>query len=64
MKKLITSLVAGSLMAGSAIIVAAPSVDEVKQDIADFQGYFLKKYLGVSLEQYQGGGESAEATVK
>lgn len=55
MKKLITSLVAGSLMAGSAILVAAPSVDEVKSDIAEFQGYFMEKFPGVSLEEYQDG---------
>ncbi len=55
MKKLITSLVAGSLMAGSAMLVAAPSVDEVKADIETFQGYFLKKFPDVALEDYQDG---------
>jgi sulfur-oxidizing protein SoxA len=56
MKKLITSLLAGSLMAATAISIAAtPSVEEVKADIAEFQGYFLKKFPSVSLEDYQDG---------
>ena len=56
MKKLITSLLAGSLMASAAISLAAtPSVDEVKADIKEFQGYFAKKFPSVSLEDYQDG---------
>jgi sulfur-oxidizing protein SoxA len=55
MKKLITSLLAGSLMASAAISVAAPSVDEVKADIAEFQGFFAKRFPGVALEDYTDG---------
>ena len=55
MKKLITSLLAGSLMATAAIAVATPSVDEVKADIEEFRAYFAKKFPSVALEDYQDG---------
>jgi sulfur-oxidizing protein SoxA len=55
MKKLITSLLAGSLMATAAIAVATPSVDEVKADIEKFQAYFAKSNPSVALEDYQDG---------
>ena len=55
MKKLITSLLAGSLVATATISVAAPSVDEVKADIAEFQAYFAKRFPGVALEDYTDG---------
>jgi len=55
MKKLITTLVAGSLMATAAIAAATPSMDEVKADIAEFQGYFANRFPDVALEDYQDG---------
>jgi sulfur-oxidizing protein SoxA len=55
MKKLITSILAGSLMATTAIAAATPSVDEVTADIEEFQAYFAKRFPGVALEDYQDG---------
>ncbi len=55
MKKLLSTLVAGSLMAAASISFATPSVDEVKADIKEFQGYFAKRFPEVKLEAYQDG---------
>ena len=55
MKKLLTSLVAGGLMAGATISLAAPSVEEVNADIQEFQGFFAKRFPEVSLEEYKDG---------
>ena len=55
MKKLITSLVASSLMAAAAVSFAVPSVDEVKADIEEFRGYFAKRFPDVALEDYTDG---------
>lgn len=56
MKKLITTLLtATSLMAVASASIAAPSVDEVKADIAEFQGFFAKRFPDVALEDYQDG---------
>lgn len=55
MKKLITSLTAGSLMVAAAVSFAVPTADEVKADIAEFQGYFAKRFPDVALEDYKDG---------
>lgn len=55
MKKLITTLIAGSILAASAVSFATPSVDEVKADIAEFQGFFAKRFPDVALEDYTNG---------
>ncbi len=55
MRKLITSLMAGSLMATAVIAGATPSVEEVKADIEEFRTYFAKRFPGVALEDYQDG---------
>ena len=55
MKKLITTLIASSIIAASAVSFATPSVDEVKADIAEFQGFFAKRFPDVALEDYTNG---------
>ena len=55
MKKVLTTLVVGSLMATATASFAAPSVDEIKADIEAFQGYFAKRFPEVSLEEYTDG---------
>ena len=55
MKKLMTTLLAASIMATSAVSFAIPSVDEVKADIEAFQGFFKKRFPDVALADYQDG---------
>ena len=52
MKKLITGLIASSLMASATISLAVPSADEVKADVEEFQAFYANRFSGVSLEDY------------
>lgn len=55
MKNILSTLVAGSLIAAASISFATPSVDEVNADIKEFQGYFAQRFPDVELEAYQDG---------
>lgn len=55
MKKLLSTIVAGGLIAASTLSFAAPSVDEVKSDIEEFQNFFKARFPDVALEDYTDG---------
>ncbi len=54
--KLLTAVgIAGLLCGASLATQAALSVDDIKADIAEFQGYFMKRFPDVPLEAYNDG---------
>ena len=55
MKKLISLVLAAGIALVGVSTVQAISESEIQQDIEAFQGYFLKRFPGLTIEDFQDG---------
>lgn len=55
MKKLISLALAAGIALVGVSTVQAISESEIQQDIEAFQGYFLKRFPGLTIEDFQDG---------
>lgn len=55
MKKLISLVMAAGIALVGVSTVQAISESEIQQDIEAFQGYFLKRFPGLTIEDFQDG---------